>query len=88
MAEKEIIRRPRMRSWEADEDVARLMDLCLSTTGASLKEIVNEALRVQGPVIVRRLLLEREGAKKELETLLATNNPNHHKAELRKRKNP
>jgi hypothetical protein len=63
--------RPRIRSWEADPDVAKLLDLAVSTTGASLKEIVNESLRVHGPAIIKRLLEEREGPRRELESLLA-----------------
>lgn len=63
--------RPRIRSWEADPDVAKLLDLAVSTTGASLKEIVNEALRVYGPSIIKRLLEEREGPRRELEAILA-----------------
>lgn len=63
--------RPRIRSWEADPDVAKLLDLAVMTTGASLKSIVNEALRVHGPAIIRRLLTEREAPRKELESLLA-----------------
>jgi hypothetical protein len=63
--------RPRIRSWEADPDVAKLLDLAVSTTGASLKEIVNEALRVHGPAIIKRLLDEREGPRRELESILA-----------------
>ena len=63
--------RPRIRSWEADPDVAKLLDLAVSTTGASLKGIVNEALRVHGPAIIKRLIEEREGPRRELESLLA-----------------
>lgn len=63
-------RRPRMRSWEADEEVARLLDLAVRTTGASLRDIVNEALRVHAPVIIRRLLEERDAAERELVALL------------------
>jgi hypothetical protein len=63
--------RPRIRSWEADPDVAKLLDLAVTTTGASLKEIVNEALRVHGPAIIKRLLAEREAPRRELELLLA-----------------
>jgi hypothetical protein len=62
--------RPRIRSWEADPDVAKLLDLAVMTTGASLKSIVNEALRVHGPAIIRRLLTEREAPRRELETIL------------------
>jgi hypothetical protein len=63
--------RPRIRSWEADPDVAKLLDLAVSTTGASLKGIVNEALRVHGPAIIKRLLEEREEPRRELESILA-----------------
>jgi len=62
--------RPRIRSWEADPDVAKLLDLAVMTTGASLKSIVNEALRVHGPAIIRRLLTDREAPRKELEKIL------------------
>ena len=63
--------RPRIRSWEADPDVAKLLDLAVLTTGASLKSIVNEAIRIHGPDIIRRLLVEREAPSRELEALLA-----------------
>ena len=48
-----------------------MLDLAVTTTGASLKEIVNEALRVHGPSIIKRLLAEREAPRRELELLLA-----------------
>jgi hypothetical protein len=67
--------RPRIRSWEADPDVMQLLDLAVATTGASLKEIVNEALRIHGPAIVRRLLAAREVSRKQLEELLAKHSP-------------
>ena len=71
MKQKNRTNRPRIRSWEADPDVAKLLDLAVMTTGASLKSIVNEALRVHGPAIIRRLLTEREAPRKELESILA-----------------
>ncbi len=71
MKPKNRSNRPRIRSWEADPDVAKLLDLAVMTTGTSLKSIVNEALRVHGPAIIRRLLTEREVPRRELETLLA-----------------
>lgn len=71
MKPKTRTNRPRIRSWEADPDVAKLLDLAVSTTGASLKGIVNEALRVHGPAIIKRLLEEREGPRRELESILA-----------------
>ncbi len=70
MKAKNRSNRPRIRSWEADPDVAKLLDLAVMTTGASLKSIVNEALRVHGPAIIRRLLTEREAPRRELETIL------------------
>jgi hypothetical protein len=60
-----------MRSWEADEDVAKLLDLVTTATSASVKDIVNEALRKHGPEIARRLLSEREAAQQELEVFLS-----------------
>jgi hypothetical protein len=71
MAESDKVRRPRMRSWEADEDVAKLLDLVTTATSASVKDIVNEALRKHGPEIARRLLSEREAAQQELEVFLS-----------------
>lgn len=62
--------RPRMRSWEADEQVAELLDLAVRTTGASLRDIVNEALREHAPSIIRRLLQERSHAEAQLRDLL------------------
>ena len=70
MAESDKVRRPRMRSWEADEDVAKLLDLVTTATSASVKDIVNEALRKHGSEIARRLLSEREAAQQELEVFL------------------
>ena len=64
-----------MRSWEADEDVAKLLDLALASTSASLKDIVNEALRTHGPRIVRRLLEERTSAEEALQAYLAEQFP-------------
>ena len=60
-----------MRSWEADEDVAKLLDLVTTATSASVKDIVNEALRKHGSEIARRLLSEREAAQQELEVFLS-----------------
>lgn len=71
MPRKTRTNRPRIRSWEADPDVMQMLDLTVATTGASLKEIVNEALRAHGPAIIRRLLAEREVSRKQLEGLLA-----------------
>lgn len=67
--------RPRMRSWEADEQVAELLDLAVRTTGASLRDIVNEALREHAPGIIRRLLLERDRAEEKLRELLDRHYP-------------
>ena len=70
MAEADKVRRPRMRSWEADEDIAALLELAQKTTGASLKDIVNAAVRIHAPMIIRRLLEERRQAETELISLL------------------
>lgn len=70
MAEADKVRRPRMRSWEADEDIAALLELAQKTTGASLKDIVNAAVRIHAPLIIRRLLEERKQAETELISLL------------------
>ena len=70
MAEADKVRRPRMRSWEADEDIAALLELAQKTTGASLKDIVNAAVRIHAPLIIRRLLEERMQAETELISLL------------------
>jgi len=78
--------RPRIRSWEADPDVAKLLDLAVLTTGASIKSIVSEAIRTHGPAIIRRLLAEREGPRRELEAILAANA--HESIYLGKSKNP
>jgi hypothetical protein len=59
-----------MRSWEADEQVAELLDLAVRTTGASLREIVNEAIREHAPGIILRLLEERGVAEAKLRSLL------------------
>jgi hypothetical protein len=59
-----------MRSWEADEDIAALLELAQKTTGASLKDIVNAAVRIHAPMIIRRLLEERKQAESELISLL------------------
>lgn len=59
-----------MRSWEADEDIAALLELAQKTTGASLKDIVNAAVRIHAPMIIRRLLEERRQAESELISLL------------------
>ncbi|MEY3277287.1 MAG: hypothetical protein RL153_2555 [Verrucomicrobiota bacterium] len=76
--------RPRMRSWEADEQVAELLDLAVRTTGASLRDIVNEALREHAPSIIRRLLQERGIAEAKLRDLLDRQFPvvpgDHHEA--------
>lgn len=69
--------RPRMRSWEADEQVAELLDLAVRTTGASLRDIVNEALREHAPGIIRRLLDERGHAEAQLRDLLDRRYPLH-----------
>lgn len=70
MIEGRKTRRPRMRSWEADEEVAELLDLAVQTTGASLKDIVNEAIREHAPGIILRLLDERGEAERKLRALL------------------
>jgi len=75
MPDLEKVRRPRMRSWEADEDVARLLDLAVRTTGASIREIVNESVRVHAPGLIRRLLSERNQAERELVDFLGENFP-------------
>lgn len=62
--------RPRIRSWEADPDVAQLLDLTVATTGASLKRIVNEAIRTHAPAIIHRLAAERKCPRRELKVLL------------------
>ena len=59
-----------MRSWEADEQVAELLDLAVQTTGASLRDIVNEAIREHAPGIILRLLDERGEAERKLRALL------------------
>ena len=59
-----------MRSWEADADIAALLELAQKTTGASLKDIVNAAERIHAPLIIRRLLEERKQAESELISLL------------------
>ena len=69
-----------MRSWEADEDVAKLLDLALASTSASLKDIVNEALRTHGPRIVRRLLEERTSAEEALHAYLEEKFPENGEA--------
>lgn len=75
MPDLEKVRRPRMRSWEADEDVARLLDLAVRTTGASIREIVNESVRVHAPVLIQRLLSERSRAERELVDFLGEHFP-------------
>lgn len=59
-----------MRSWEADDEVARLLDLAVRMTGSSLRDIVNEAIKAHAPQIIRRMLSEREAAEQELERFL------------------
>lgn len=70
MIEGQKSKRPRMRSWEADEQVAELLDLAVRTTGASLRDIVNEAVRKHAPGIILRLLEERGETERKLRALL------------------
>lgn len=53
--QKKAPQRPNMRSWEADDDVAALLDDA-EKLGAIKKEIINKALRKYGPAALREEL--------------------------------
>lgn len=63
---KKAPRRPNMRSWEADKDVAKMLDDA-ERLGAVKKEIINKALRKYGPAALREELKRMRQELDEIE---------------------
>lgn len=63
---KKAPQRPNMRSWEADEDVAKLLDDA-ERLGAIKREIINKALRKYGPAALKEELKRMRSELDEIE---------------------
>lgn len=59
-------KRPNMKSFEADDDVAKMLDDAIAA-GAQLKDLVNEALRTYGPEVLAEQVKELRRKADEIE---------------------
>lgn len=55
-----------MRSFQADEDVAKMLDAAVQA-GQTIKDLVNFAVRTHGPTILREMAQEMRDKASELE---------------------
>lgn len=59
------MKRERMKSFEADDDVEKLIKVAQKAPGFELKKLCNDAIRKYGPPVIAKMLAEERGKCEE-----------------------
>lgn len=70
MKAKKKLTRPNMKSFEADEDVAKMLEQIIAS-GATLRDVVNAAVRAHGPDILKRRIKELRSCAADIEKTIS-----------------
>jgi hypothetical protein len=72
MTDQKKSKKRNMRSFEADPDVAQMLDDAVAS-GAQIKDLTNEALRLYGPGVLAKQVKELRKKADEIEKRISAN---------------